>query len=466
MSSQKARIPSQSAIPGFSSKQWKRLCDSLTDDECSYLVSGQVTPGALTYLAASIQLKILTILDTHEAQVRASHALQDKIQSLRQEQLQPPPLHQMRSGFHNPYASLYATFPPAPRLVCVETNPGPRRPSSLRNIAISSLTDGMAALGSSLAKKAKKKVRTQPVNLVTRVVSRPGLRRQTMDPMVSLHENMSIVRPPAAFGIQRRSAPIKHSPFIVSGDVFVGTLGVVSGALRYYNSAGTLCTSNAITIDVLGFNASAKDCAFFPTIVRNFANAFLQVRLRKAVLQWCPASATNLPGSFAMASGPEIFYNDAMPTFSNVTTTSNHISTPLWAPASLDLMGPPPRGGLSREWKYVDIQAFVSAADSRQEAFGGIQFGYLAPIAASDGVIGSFSLNFEIEFASLALESVWGVAQKDGTSSSSLPSVPKDDMPPLAQAPLPEPRQPIPVVVDEYVSVSSSAKSVPSLNPR
>lgn len=148
------RIPSQSAIPGVSSKQWKRIISSLSDDECSWLVSGTGPEN----LFSSIRDKFLAVIVSHRDTLRIHTSVAQEIQRRSTPQpfhsdfqgsqgllpLRPPvPVHGS-IGFptfpnlqYHPQLNQYSTsmFSREPldavgpgwtaRLVGVETNPGP-----------------------------------------------------------------------------------------------------------------------------------------------------------------------------------------------------------------------------------------------------------------------------------------------------------------------------------------------------
>jgi len=290
--------------------------------------------------------------------------------------------------------------PPKELLVGVETNPGP-----------SPVSKSLGKLGSqlaiALAKTKKKKKGKKP---------KQNFRLQT--------GAIVTTRAPLTVGSGLRNS-VFHSPFIVRGTCIAGGIGWKTTATRteLYNADLTAADNNRFSIDPYGTGTLPTNFKMFPNAVLNVASSFTRYRVRKLFLTYNPLVSATTPGHVVFATNAEVSVSTTPPSYGDVVNNPGAVVTPIWQPATLDLMI-----NCRREWLYGDLATNGTEANIRQESCGSFlasSLGY-----STNGLFGTFTLDFEIEFQDLSINSVFNVFQQRShfqSSSTPVASEPEEE---------------------------------------
>lgn len=284
---------------------------------------------------------------------------------------------------------------PAPRLVCVETNPGPgprrsvRLPGALRSDSIAA---GLAAIGTAAGMaagvprsrtkaKKKKSVAPQPRRRGARVGNQP----------MDLMDTRSIAAPVVVgFRSSRVSqnhttlAPFRTTPFYAASNAG-GVLNIVS-----------MATGNAQQCFALDVNDT--DHAFGPAISQ-LALAYDRWRLVRLRITYRPMCTTNMPGGLVFGYSGDGRYPDGNSPFTTVAQILG-LSTSVMVSPWVTSEFPSLVGELDNGWKYVTDATTQGGAEFVQQHAGVIVCGSIAALSASVN-FGMLELSGEIEFSGL-----------------------------------------------------------------
>lgn len=315
--------------------------------------------------------------------------------------------------------------PPSPRLVCVETNPGPKSPVA----PVLAGTSLLKALVDIVSSKKNKKVLMEETKTKQKKNKKPVENRR---PTPLQYGNMARVvqTVPVSSGVVRRSAST-HTPFIVKGSCLAGYMMTSSANLPVLaNSDGTVSVVNLMDVDPLGTSAVSTNFKSFPSTFQNIATSFSRYRLRSLKCRFSPTCSTATPLSIAVCSNPETTGTGSASTnVSTITSSENNYMGPVWSPFIFDMMA---YGGLRNEWLFCDTNATAEQGQLRQESAGLFAAALIGTSTVSQ-TYGAFFWEFEIEFEGLIPENVLGVSRSviEPTNlclpSSSLPTPAQHD---------------------------------------
>lgn len=315
---------------------------------------------------------------------------------------------------------------PAPLLVGIETNPGPPRRNTANRDSVAGVSALGALLGAALARRQKKKKISPSTSSSTAMVVRSGRKNNKL---IDMPMSTRRVFAPTTFGLQT-SRNVKHTPFILSGRAHAVYLRNTTGNLTFGTQSGSSSSTNTINVDPLGNSNTSNNFASFPGTVYAISGRFVRYRFRKLLVHYIPSVPTTELGSLTFASTAEVVSNGAtLLTYATIASMENAVSTPVWAPITIDLLA----NGLRREWLYTDSVNATTQATLRQETAGVFCAGSLGLNAATSGYVGSIQWEYELEYHGIANESELVFRNPDGaphapttiaTSSSSTPPIP------------------------------------------
>jgi hypothetical protein len=292
-------------------------------------------------------------------------------------------------------------FPPAPRLVGIELNPGPRGPSRIAS-DIASIGNMIGAAVAATKKKNRPPAATKKKKAAK---SAAGTYVGT-----SLHpQNLTVrqVAAPTTRGVQLVSG-VRHSPFTVQARCLGPSLhATAAGTPVWITRSGTITAVNAFNIDPLGSGVTSVDFDGFDAALFAIGSVFLRYRFRKLVAEYVPTVNTGQSQSVVLAANPEATGTPGQ-TFSLLGVSSFGLSatTPSWCPVNLDLMKGP--NAIRGDWLYCNNSATTHAAE-RQETPGLMAFNYLGATVATTAVtFGTIYWNYDIEFQAVGSESIIG----------------------------------------------------------
>lgn len=291
--------------------------------------------------------------------------------------------------------------PPAPRLVGIESNPGPPKMKLLKSPLLSDLVSGVMAV---IESKGIPPTRLAPVQR-----KRKKARKAPTGSFLDVTRNMSLINLPAAYGVKRTpKTKLSHSTFCITGTSLGGSV-VVNNSLPMFKSLpGTIIGTNKIIIDPRGSGNTYTNFPAFTTIngiVRNF----IRYRFKKLHMTYVPTCQMgSTAGSINYGANNIIFgaisdvpNSASLPAPEYVSGIANSVSGPVWTPMTMDLMA---NGGISGDWKFSDYQTVATVADQRQESPGSLYFHFLGDAPNITVVLGFFEFDFILEFEGLANE--------------------------------------------------------------
>lgn len=285
---------------------------------------------------------------------------------------------------------------PQPRLVGIELNPGPTPTSRAISAAAS-------AIGAAVAKTVKKKKNIATTKKKKKGSSSSSSSRRSQGSAQGVVNNImrqfETREAPASWGFMTRPNA-NHSPFVVAGTGIACTVtSNASSNIIVTNSLGVNCAanSNIFNVDPTGGGTLNYNMALFPVDIINVTKNFLRYRFRKLVMRWFNTCTSSTPGSIYACVYPEVVSFTTNVGFSSIAQSQVSIGSSVWNQFEFDLLA---KGGLRKEWLYVDQAATNSEPQSRQESPGSFAMditGYGPSIT-----YGSFYLEFEIEYDGLA----------------------------------------------------------------
>lgn len=280
---------------------------------------------------------------------------------------------------------------PAPRLVGIELNPGPKS-TFISPAAIAMIASSIASVASPILKRAKTK--TKAPTPKKKVVKKPILDTS--------HKSRTLVSAPASIGYQIRGS-MSHSPFTVRGHSLGGSLVTnASNVFQLNNASGAASSCDNFDLDLLGGGSTQNNFKAFPLTVTNVCASFTQYRWKKLILNWVPTASTNVGISVAFGVTPETSTTagTSLIGFGDIALRQVATTTPVWSPVSLNLLAP---GGLRSDWLFLDSQITNVQSQLRQECAGSIAISG-GGASVLNTTYGYFYLEFEVELQGLALE--------------------------------------------------------------
>lgn len=326
----------------------------------------------------------------------------------------PYVLHSLQSSVAKPV--------PAPRLVGIETNPGP--PKGMKGVARDAGVASAAAVGAFLVdilgkKSPIAKGKKPPPKKASRRSSTSVSTRSNSRPVgIDYGRAFEVINAPIQRGVKSSTGGYRHSPVIIHGKSRLGSLGYTAAGFQYFtNPAGSVTASpfNGFNFNPVGAGTTVTDYLMFPTTIRNVVSSFLRHRWLQARIMWCPFVSTQVGGNITMAAFPEILNTSTFVPYSTITACENNATTPTWSPASFDLLQ---KGALQKGWFYTNATGSTLAGE-RQEAAGffGLTSNGFAPVG-SDTLYGDIFLEFALELEGLGSETAFAALNRvDATAN-------------------------------------------------
>lgn len=288
---------------------------------------------------------------------------------------------------------------PAPRLVGVETNPGPPRSGLAPTIGEAAAMLGVAAAKASRKTKrgkAKKKKKTSKIP--------PSLGRGPRAPTST--SSTSVFG--TGIGTVERFLPNIDRPNRVSNYAFSVGFFTDADGNPVINTNNGASISNIMNVNAATSGSTAYNSAFFPPQVRTEAQNYAQYRVTKLVAEFLPVTTTNAATTILYAVSPETYTTGTTPIPAvAIRNIRAHAGFPIWEPKvenrRLNMLGP---GGLSKDWRYIDFTPNAAEAQQREEAVGAFVWSYLgAPV--TNGYFGDLYIYYEVEFRGPGTASAW-----------------------------------------------------------
>jgi hypothetical protein len=289
---------------------------------------------------------------------------------------------------------------PAPRLVGIETNPGPPKLGAILNGINSLLKAGNVSASSSAAvnkkKKKSKRAKRGPSGFSNNNLGMLKTTSQMVAAPVTTGMITRTIRPTAM-----SSFPINFSVQLQSFTGMTSPLNIIS-----FDAISVATISQAIDLNPQGnyLTASSQTKPMGPEL-HLLALAFQRFRIRKLSVKFTPLLPTTTTGTIVLS-----YLNDPQTTnqsmsYSSLRVTDGAVTTPLYQTNIMHV----PSSSLDKEWRYVQHDLNSIGAAQRQ-AFAGCvavnTFGY-AP-ALSGTQVGSLDFTGIIDFKDLAIEGSFG----------------------------------------------------------
>lgn len=277
---------------------------------------------------------------------------------------------------------------PRARLVGVESNPGPR---GFRRGAPSAITKAVASLAA------------------RRTLLPPSARRKPFSAQIPSGRVVSTRPAPVATSYRRNG--VHHDPVVIRGSTIGCYLDTFTGQCYLQNTSGNVTSVNHFTVDPVGGTVDAYDFALFPLGCRRISVNFLMYRFRKLKARYIPVDPTTSGRTVVIASAPEIQSAEATGVlqYAQVANMENSKSCASWDTMSIDLLA---RGGLRRDWCYIDTDNESDIALERQESPGSLACQVIGTATETRKTIGYLQLEWEIEYKSLSDQDLFNIEKK------------------------------------------------------
>jgi hypothetical protein len=262
-------------------------------------------------------------------------------------------------------------FPPQPRLVGVELNPGPPKRGNPDTIREAAAATGVL-LSNLLGKKKKKKPKQTKA-------------RAALFGSIKPHVKITDGNPPVSKAVQIRSTvsdrPRRCEPF----DVAAVSLCTNAGGNPVWGAVAS--TTFNLPMDI---NTTAGGVSVFGSAISSISGLYRRYRFKSLVAEYCPLVPTSTAGSFAFAAVGD----GAISTVTQFTDTSigscdQAVTTPSWMRATIDCRH------INRDWLWV--QDGTSTTSEERQTCAGVIVCNLATAAAVSTIFGKLRLTGEIE---------------------------------------------------------------------
>lgn len=307
----------------------------------------------------------------------------------------------------------FKTTPPAPRLVGIETNPGPRQgilqgpqiKAIVKDVALSAATQAAANLGKAVAGKTKAKKKTAKKSAVRSSASNSHARSSLTRLGIRANAPVSMGR------ITQNSMPHTNIrvPFCTTSYSIYTTTGT-NGDLKFGLSTGSALTVGQLVpnyqrINVVGSPPDITVDYALGTSIRDLASLFKEYRISSLKASFIPFFPTTQAGvvTLAFATDPN---TRAAGNIDRASAYTESFTTPIWQTATIDLRGMV--GNNATQEKYympsnvADPIAGYRDAEGRLTSQGAI-IGYASGLFGIAGVtqIGYIRFEGEIDFYEL-----------------------------------------------------------------
>lgn len=290
---------------------------------------------------------------------------------------------------------------PAPRLVGIELNPGPRGRTKLQsNPLIASLVrDAVASL--------------VPTGKVLPSAGKRTKRRRRKATNLGMSSSTSSTSAPVSRGLVTRTNPSSSMivPFSLTGCEI--HQGVTPNSYLEWRNLATIQTYGLtafegvkplpLFIDSVVGGGTGIFTGIHNTVLSKLFGVFSKYRFRSLRVSFVPILPTSAPGNYIMAVIKDPAVSSAVAgTYSNVSSTNNAISAPIWQTTSIDV-GP-------SDWLKCDNEVTAPSnpeidALMRQTTCGAMQFATLGveanTSAVSNRILGAFKFDGVLELRDL-----------------------------------------------------------------
>lgn len=291
--------------------------------------------------------------------------------------------------------------PPAPRLVGIETNPGPRAkvlPSLITSMITSAVKSAVSgSKKASTAVVSRKRKRARPSTASNSGFGSMAMSSAQVTAPVSKGDVM--FRRTTAAGC---SFPFSVTGLSVSANITTNFLYFTNLGSGYGQNSSSVqsCYPLPIQFSVQGA-ASLLGCG--NSVLARVSQSFVFYRLRNLVITFHPLLPTNIGGQYCMAHYPDVAITDSStPSFGNVSATAGSVTAPIWQTSAIRVPDDP-------TWFRNDVDNAITpatAADAylRQLCSGSLLFAQLG-VPSNPAVVtllGTISFAGQIEFRDLA----------------------------------------------------------------
>jgi hypothetical protein len=255
--------------------------------------------------------------------------------------------------------------PPAPRLVCVETNPGPN-PSGVAKL-LGAIGNSM---GAAVAKTKKKKA-------LAKTKKKKSTRSSANGSMLGASASSMAMSVPTSSQMQT-SVRYKTGSFQVPFSSAIAQVFTTSNSAAYVSTVGlpvTTSLGNQIaTISPFVTTSTAYAPIAFPNQIARLATSFSQYRMKPgtASLSYRTVVGSSTAGSVAISALPaDLATQGSTIPFNTVAGAECSITTPVWAAETMfnnrsleSVMVRDQNSG----WHYCDFDGTISQPEARQDS--------------------------------------------------------------------------------------------------
>jgi hypothetical protein len=293
--------------------------------------------------------------------------------------------------------------PPAPRLVGIELNPGPK-PSNVMSLVkffqqLGSLKGGLKQLlppPSRLSKGGN--------NSGTKTKHRRRKRKKqsvpSLEAYVPFSKSTYASAPVAVATITRSISGPTHTsqPFrVLSSQVWWNGTNFFftqdSGAHMY---AGLQCSP---VYTPAGFSNGP-----FARALQQIASGYVRFRCTKLIIEYRPAVSSSVPGNVVLGFTTDAYASNAGNLGSTIGTLTNSMSAAVWQPFDLPVKTTDLTSQGDDGWCY-NYANVASASEEREDAFGALLIGSTISTTLSSGTLADIYISGIMEFKELGLES-------------------------------------------------------------
>lgn len=351
----------------------------------------------------------------------------------------------------NPPLSSFVKFVPAPRLVCVELNPGPKskNKSPIKTIVRDATTDlikqTINATAMALTKNPKSKSKPKVTSM-----------RATFPTKGSVPTTLrSAVQAPVSIGsIMQNTVPLGNVrvPFAsTSINVFVDTTGLLkfglSGSATQSHRYLQLCPQS-FSYDGPDLNVVTDPA--FGLAIKDLSYVFKEYKITRLKVGFISIKPTSHAGVVAIACTPDPTTHPPA-NYDTCTSYQNNVSGSVWSSFQMDLKNMVGKNADLERYYLPAAKNSISYdpnANGRLCSYGQV-FGFALGPFDSDENIGVLRIEGEIEFYNLSpFNSNMPNVSLSSSSSSSSSSLPLPQGSPVAVDPIP--RHPLLVRQDAY----------------
>lgn len=268
-----------------------------------------------------------------------------------------------------------------------------------------------ALIGSAVASAiaTTKKKATKPSSKPAKAAPKKAKKKKSSGKLSSARlimngESSRLSAAPVNLGVTAQGST-RHSPVVIGASVLGATLRQMAtvGLFQLKNAFGTQTDTNIFNVDAASGGIIGTNFAWMTGPQVSLSTNFTRYRMRKFQIRYVPLVPTSTGGQVFIGSNPEVTTASNSFTFQQSAQFTTHVVTPAWQPCTFNAMA---AGGLRSEWLYVDGIVTVQQAILRQESCGIMLFNANCPGLAINTDVGHIWIDYELELAGLAPESL------------------------------------------------------------